>query len=264
MTEFFKQKLSLAVTFVALVAAIFGFLHLNLSLAWFSQNDEVAAEGLSVSVEVSPNLVIGTTVDQVMGEELVFAVGFNNPTSTNMIAVTRDASVADSYLKYISSHYGIDRNTGLPIEGVDLEFSPVPADGDGVYFVDYTVYIASAFGELPVSELKASIVTPGTVSDDHSFFNAASIDFYVGSVATENYRGTASVADGSDEGVDLFGGKGGSVPSNAEDYITVIMRCYFDGALIDDEAGYAYINSYVVNTDAVALGVAFIATDKAQ
>ena len=263
MTEIFKQKLSLLVTFFALIIALVGFLYLNLSLAWFAKNEAVDADGLSVNAEVSPNLVIGSTVEEITGDDIIFSITLESNVNTNMIAVTRDEDADGSYLKYLESSHGINRQSGLAEEGVTPEFLPVPAsgvNGEELYFVDYTVYIASALKELPIDSLKASIVSPENVDDDHSFFNAASIDFYLGSGASDNYCGTATVA--GDASVEIMGE--GTIPLNKEGYITVIMRCYFDGALTYDGGEKAYINSANVNTDEIILGVAFVAEDKTQ
>ena len=272
MSEVLKQKLMVLFISITLLFAFIGFLVLNQSLAWFSENKEVTADGLSVNAKVSPNLIIGTTVDEIQSEGVLFSVDFKGTARTNMIAVTHDSAIADTYLKYLTSHHAIDNHTGLQKGSAELEFAAVPNEDNEPYFIDYVVYIASAFEALEVSSLKAKIVIPEAVDSLHPYFNAASIDFYVDEVNLDNFIGTTSVADslnGTERAeIDLFKGQGGTVPLNTTEngYIKVIMRCYFDGALtyVDDEDGktYAYVNSYTVKTDGVVIGVDFTATDK--
>jgi hypothetical protein len=178
--------------------------------------------------------------------------------------VTHDESVAGTFLKYLTNHYAVDNKTGNVKDGMALEFAPVPAENNEAYFIDYVVYIASAFDPLAVSSLTATIVIPETVDNDHPYFHAVSIDFYVGEVSADAYRGTTSVSDGINQtaraSVELMP-NGATIPLNTEGHVKVIMRCYFDGALQDPETGDAYVNSYKVKTDSVAIGVDFTAID---
>ena len=257
---------------ITLLFAFIGFLVLNQSLAWFSENKEVTADGLSVNAKVSPNLIIAKTVDEIQSEGVQFAVNFNGTARTNMIAVTHDSAISGTQLKYLTNHHAVDNHTGLQKGETALEFAAVPETDNEPYFIDYVVYIASAFEELEVSSLKAKIIIPEAVDSLHPYFNAASIDFYVGEVSADGYVGTTSVADSLNSTaraeIDLFEGNGGTVPLNTEGHIKVIMRCYFDGALtyVDEKDGkiYAYVNSYTVKTDGVVIGVDFTATDKTE
>ena len=266
MTQIAKQSLMITFIAVALIFAIVGFFFADHSLAWFSENDEATAKGLSVNAKISPNLVIGKSPEQIRQENLLFSVDFKDAGRSNMIAVTRDATVENTFLKYLSNHYAVDDKTGNVKEGMALEFAPVPAENNESYFIDYTVYIASAFDPLEVSSLAATIVIPETVDDEHPYPYAVSIDFYVGEVSESAYRGTTSVADCIHQteraSVELFP-DGTTVPLNTAEngYIKVIMRCYFDGALQDPETGNAYVNSYTVLAEGVVIGVDFTAID---
>ena len=259
------QKATIGIVFasIALIFSIIGLLITNGTLAWFSNNDEVTAAGFSVNAHVSPNLVIGKSAQEVTSGGILFSVDFDGAGRDDMIAVTRDESVSGVYLKYLTSHHSVDNQTGLAKEDAELAFSPVPVEDNERYFIDYTVFIASSHAELPVASLNATIAIPKTVDNLPPYFKAASIDFYVEAANLEGYRGTLSVAAKNGAVIDLFSGEGGTVPLNTEGYITVIMRCYFDGALTDD-TGKAYINSYTVGADSIALGVDFTATDVAQ
>ena len=259
-----KSIMSLAFIQLALIFCIVAFLLLNGTFAWLAVNEDVSTSGMKVDAKTTPNLVIGMTEDELSGENLQFEVSFGNVEALNMIAVTRDESIPDTYLKYLSSHYAIDHTTGNAKEGMTLKFEPVPATSEKVYFVDYTVYIASRFDSVDASSLKASITVPDTVDSDYLYFNAASIDFYVGAVNSEGYRGTTSVSDSlsgeSESGVELFP-DGNTIPLASDGSIKVIMRCYFDGDLQDPATGHAYITSNTVKADVINIGVTFTATD---
>ena len=264
MTQLAKQSAVMIFIAIVLAVAVVGFFFADDSLAWFSQNDKVTAEGMSVTAKTSPNLVIGKTAQQVASGDLCFSVDFAGTEQTNMIAVTRDASVPGTYLKYLTNHYAVDNMTGNVKDGMALEFAPVPTTDNARYFVEHTVYIASAFYELAVSSLSATITLAEEIDDDHLYFGALSIDFYVETVDADGYCGTISVADCLDPAdpaaVELMPG-GGTIPLNTEGQIKIIMRCYFDGALQNTDTNTAYVNSYAVRTDDIAIGVAFTAVD---
>ena len=264
MTQTAKQTLLLLLIAATLGLAFVGFVFSEGSLAWFADNDKVSANGLSVNAKVSPNLIIAASADELASDEIEFAVYFPGMARNDMIAVTRDETVADTYLKYLDNPHAVNSITGNAKDGMTLAFKPVLAGESERYFIDYTVYIASAFEPLAVSSLRASIIQPAFVDEDQPYFNAMSIDFYVGEVTAESFRGTTSVVDslkpnGMD--VELLPG-GATVPLNTSgDYVKVIMRCYFDGALQNSETGDAYINSLTVGTDDIVISVSFSAID---
>ena len=263
-SELKRHSVSLSLISLALIIAISGMFAINGSLGWYAHNDEVSADGMSVDAKTTPNLVIGATQDELLADTLQFSVSFKSTDASAMTAVTRDVNCPDTYLKYLTSHYAVDESTGNAKEDMSLEFAPVPTVSEEVYFVDYTVYIASRFDSLAVSSLTASITSPTTVDADHPYFNAASIDFYVGvyvgEVSSVNYCGTASVAN-RENSIELFR-DGVVVPNTTDGYIKVIMRCYFDGALQDNsDPTRAYINSETVKTDGLTIGVTFTAID---
>ena len=265
MTKVLKQSIKVIFSLILLIVVFIGFMLANRSMAWFAKNENVSANGLSANVKVSPNLIIAKDEASITKGELLFAVDFKGVARTNMIAVTRDETIPDTFLKFLTNHYAVDNQTGNAKPNQTLEFAPVPAEQNEAYFIDYTIYIASAFEALAVNSLKATIAMPNGVDIYHPYFNAASIDFYVEEVSLSGYRGTTSVAEcqttSQDKGVDLMPG-GGTVPLNSEGRIKVIMRCYFDGALQDEENERAYVNSYTVKSDGVVIGVEFFADEK--
>ena len=263
MTKVYKQTIKVIFALILLIIVFIGFMLANRSLAWFARNEDVGVNGLSASVKVSPNLIIAKDPAAITRGDLIFDVNFNGTARENMIAVTHDNNVPSTFLKYLSNHYAVDIHTGNAKPGATLEFENVPAEDNEAYFIDYTVYIASAFGALDITALNATLIIPETVDADYPYFHAASIDFYVEEVTADNYRGTTSVAkavtNAPDKSVNLFP-SGSTVPLNTEGHITVIMRCYFDGALQAPD-GTAYVNSYTVKSHGVVIGVAFTAEE---
>ena len=158
MTKVFKQTIKVIFALILLIIVFVGFLFANRSMAWFAKNENVSANGLSANVKVSPNLIISKSVESITNGDLVFGVDFKGVARTNMVAVTRDEKIADPYLKYLTNHYAVDNQTGNVIDGYDLEFAPVLEEEAEEYYIDYTVYIASAFDPLAVSSLTASSV----------------------------------------------------------------------------------------------------------
>ena len=259
MTKVYKQTIKVIFSLILLIMVFIGFMFANHSLAWFARNENVGANGLSASVKVSPNLIIAKDPDTINRGDLIFDVNFHGTARDNMIAVTHDDNVPSTFLKYVTNHYAVDTQTGNVKEGATLEFANVPTENNDAYFIDYTVYIASAFEALDITALNATLIFPESADDHPSYFYAASIDFYVKEVTKDNYRGTTSLAKAY-QGVNLFP-DGHTVPLNTEGYITVIMRCYFDGALQDEKNGNAYVNSYTVESNDVVIGVAFTAEE---
>ena len=268
-SELKRHSVSLSLISVALIIAISGMFAINGSLGWYAHNDEVSAEGMSVDAKTTPNLVIGKTPDELMADNLQFSVSYKTDDLINMTSVTHDDQCTKTYLKYLVNHYAVDESTGNAKNGMSLEFQPVPITSDEVYFVDYTVYIASRFDSLEISSLTASITLPTTVDSEylseHVYFNAASIDFYVGEVSLDNYRGTTSVSDSLNgtarASIELFPDGVTVHDASSNKSIKVIMRCYFDGGLQDTNTNRAYINSNTVKADGINIGVTFTAID---
>ena len=134
-----KQLITLVFMATALVFGLVGFFLSNNGVAWLAENDEVTSNGLSLSTKVSPNLIIGTSPDELSQEELQFTVYFDGVEATDMIAVTHDDTARGTYLKCLVNHYAVDHITGNAKDGMSLEFEPVPAESEETYFVDYTV-----------------------------------------------------------------------------------------------------------------------------
>ena len=264
MSKITEAKLRFIAAGVVMVFTVIALFTINGTMAWFANNDAVDSDGMQVSVKSFSNLIIAKNEEDILAGKLQFDVSFGESSRSDMIPVTHDDAAGQTYLKYLTNHYVIDRVTGVAKNEQALEFEPVPTEDNGQYFVDCTVLLASVSAPIEVSSLMANI---SAVDDRYLNFphmHALSVDFYVEEVSVDGYRGTVSLAEGvsgSYEGVNLFGDGGGEVPLNTDGYITVIMRFYFDGALLDDN-GNAYINTDTVKQDDVVIAVTFTAKDK--
>ena len=259
-------RLGLLMISLVLILSIFALMMLNGSVAWFANNDRVDGNGISITVKATPNVIIGKTEANIAEGIVCFEVDFKDAKRNNMVPVTRDPNEGNTFLKYITNHYAVDHETGNALPGQALAFSPVPETDNEEYFVDHFVYIATVADSIAVNSLMATISVPDSfLPTMDSYMKAASIDFYVGEVSAEGYCGTASIAgclDNAEDGsIDLLKGIGGSVPLHTTPPIKVIMRCYFDGALVD-EKGKAYINTYDVKATDVVFGVQITAHEK--
>ena len=266
MSQIVKQTIKVTLSFILLIAVFIGFMFANPSLAWFAKNEKVSAKGLSANVKVSPNLIIAKSINEIEQKDyLTFDVNFKGTAQTNMIAVTHDNDVPNTFLKYLVNHYAVDMITGNAKPGSTLEFENVPTTNNEAYFIDYVIYIASAFEALEIESLKASLITPDATEVHPPYFYAASVDFYLEEISLDAYMGTTSVAKSvntpTEKSVELFP-DGTTVPLNTDGYITVIMRCYFDGDLQNPQTGNAYINSHTVKSNGVVIGVEFVAKEK--
>ena len=269
MSNIIEAKLRVIVAAVVLVLTIVALFTINGALAWFAENESTTASNMQVSVKSFPNLIIAKTEEEITSGKLQFEVSFGDLSRGDMIAVTRDEQIQDTYLKFVTNHYAISDITGIAKEGFDLEYKPVPSTDNGQYFVDCTVLLASISSPIATDSLLAKIYPLDNSDPLSDYMHAISIDFYVDEVSLEGYRGTTSLADALKtkndyiyEGIELFGPEDDEIPLNTEGYITVIMRCYFDGALLDDK-GNAYINSYTVLSDQVYIGVDFTVSEAA-
>ena len=235
----------------------------NEALAWFAQNDNVEANGFDVSAKVTPNLVIAGSVEDIISPDILkngspFGVDFDDEIRDQMAAATHDSeSASGSYLHYVTNAEDIDMTTGYGKPGAELIFAEVAEDENSIFYFDCVVYVASAGTALDVESLTATFESDQAldVEENPSHF-AASIDFYLGEVSAEGYKGTLSLAEALEgEKTELYEGE---IPLNTERYLTVIMRFYFDGDLKNPANNYAYINSdTVVINETVKFSVSF-------
>lgn len=254
----------------------------TVSMAWLSMNKDTTSNGMQLKVEVTPNLIINTSSTNIVNvggpTESDFRVDFSSPETASVKPATHDGAVGavswtySTGLKYVTNPENVDPSTGLAKSG-DLTFAEASTTD---YYVDFTVYIASAGVELTSHDLKAKLLPEASIAgsgaNKKDTLDATTIDFYVGSVSSANYKGTLNVAglDASannytTEKDELLLISSGTIPYNkastGDKYITIIMRCYIDGALKKD-ATHTYINTEKVDVNKITLNVTFTATDR--
>ena len=260
------------------------FVLVTASFAWLSMNKETNSNGMQLKVEVTPNLIIdgdkngesagagATRLSAVVGPaQSNFAITFNQ----DAIAI-RPSTHSSNYtdhpngLKYVVNMEDVDISTGVASSAVFSSAVNVESPTTKKYFVDYTVYIASTGSAMTSQDLVATLdpaaSIDGTVGTNNDTLKATSIDFYYSSVSESNYKGTLNVAgynaSANDQSaftsVKLL--DNGSIPLNTTSHITIIMRCYFDGALLKS-AGQAFINTATVDANNVTINVKFSASD---
>jgi len=270
-----KRYSKLIVAFIPVLLS--GILLMTVTMAWLAMNKENSSNGMNVSVSVTPNMIITKGSESIASitapTESNFSVTFTD-TVTSKKPATHDSTYGTypAGLKYVADATKVDPSTGLAKSGETLSVTGVVAtSASSEYYVDFEVHIASTAEEMTAMDLTAALTPTATIggsdANKQDTLDAASIDFYLGSVSSANYKGTLNVA-GLDNAannasttktsVTLF--TNDTIPLNTTSHIVVIMRCYVDGALLKS-AGQAYINSNKVVTDEISLNVTFTATE---
>lgn len=244
----------------------------SITVAWLASNMDLDSNGMKMQADVSSNLVIKKTTSEILAVNTAdhpittsdFAVTFTDSEGrSNMKCATHADSVTNSSgttacpvkLKYVTNTDNVSPTTGEAISG-NLEYEVVSSASDSSYYVDFVVYIAATEKAMTSQTLKASVslLTPTTtpILDTHQ---AASVDVY----CNGGYCGTLNVATSSTGTVNVV--DNGTIPCNTApstdaQYLTVTLRCYFDGEL-EKTTGTTYINAATVKTTALTLGVHF-------
>jgi len=244
--------------------------------AWFAINDKVEATGVQLITEVSPNLLISTSSSSIKTRtpesSSAFAISaVSTPHSflpcTHYVKDSSGKVTAYNQLKYLVNTADVNRSTGLTSVPI---YADVPTDSSNLFYVDYTVYLASYGKAMSNAKLTASISavdngTTGLTTEqlDIPSYKAASIDFYKSST----FRGTLNLAglnpstnNGSTKRTSITIQSSGSIPQNTSSYIKVKMRFYFDGALLKS-TGQAFVNTDTVTPNNVIIKVTFTATE---
>ena len=246
------------------------------SYAWLSMNKETTSNGMQLKVEVTPNLIIdddsAALQDVDRPVDANFRVDFTNAATTLRPAThDTDYTTYSTGLKYVTNPSEVSVTTGLA-KSSGLTFANA-ANGTYKYYVDYTIYIASTGAAMAGQDLTATLNPAAVIANSSATaqdtLKATSIDFYLGSVASGNYKGTHNV-DGYDNAENNYTTAkttvtlvpNDSIPLNTDGYLTVVMRCYVDGALLKS-AGQAFINAATVATDDITVNVTFAAVDHA-
>ena len=243
--------LILLITLFAWMSGIYG---------WFSANRTTSSSGMKVEVVGAPALVISDNSTTIQNMTMAkYFVSF--PADSNSYRPARstfgDFSTCTTGLCTVNNTGSVDVVSGLQKEGSEnLAYSDATNGNGALYYRDVIVYIASQNSPLTNHTLSATIsraVSGGQPITSGSLMGL-SIDFYVSTVSASNYKGTLNVAgqnpdnvlDENDDVSDLttINLLNDVVPLNTSGYLTIIMRVYFDGELLDkDDTDKAYINT---------------------
>lgn len=254
------------------------------SVAWFASNRTADSNGMEIQIETSPNLIIAqvaSDISTMTASNTSFSTTFTTAARTLNPAThcwdddypTPDNSAVEpsTGLIYNRNPSAIDAGTGEARTGSTIYYNVAENDlqNEKYYYTDYTVYIASVSKPLPAAGLIATLSSPNAVLNSYDYHNAASVDFYLDSVSESNYKGTLNLAgkgftDSSSglASLDLTGST--TIPLNtaaSDNYITVVMRFYFDGAL-EKGPGQAYVYSNGLTTADFSMTVTFTATEE--
>ena len=250
----------------ALVAALA--LSAGSTFAWFSANTSVTATGMNVQVTSvkDKNLIISATNSFATPST---TINYADPTKT--LDPSTHITGADTYasfaagLKYVKNPTAVDQNTGLVI---DEDTAPLAyaAATENKHYITHVAYLAGLGSEIQNQELTVSII-PGFTANGTQL--AISVDFYLGEISADNFKGTLNLAGKASDNSHIGGGvtevvlsEDMTIPASTGDGQLVTMVIYIDGAL-EETQGQAYVNSATVVTSAVSFGVQFSIEDAA-
>ena len=263
------------------------------TFAWFAANQTVYAKNMQVKSSTPASLVIGEKFNQVgKAQEIVFS----DPTTVKSLAPATHDSTYGTGLKVVTNGDLIDPETGLvkteevtdgegnkSVQPVGtLTYANASADTN---YVDYVCYIASAGDAIAATDAKKLSVTIQQTNSaaNGETISACSVDFYVKTVtggegvttntdapAASEFKGTLNVAgldavtnDGATQktSVDLIPTTANmTIPTESgASAIKVLMRVYFDGALLKS-AGQAYVYTNSIDVTTVKLNATFSIT----
>lgn len=227
------------------------------SYAWFTMNESVTATGMQVKAKASGNLLISenkmTAADQTITVALT-----NRGTNSDIIPVTYDAGwkVPTDASKVDPLYGGMAADDTLKAADKSLAYTTSP------YFIDYTVYIATAGEAMTAQNL---YVTMNMISALEDIAPAYSVAFYVGEPATGsdvgafagyvNYKTFAAAANTK---VYLNGTY--DIPTTYETNadtaagLRITMRVFVDGALKYDTQVATQAPNYQLKADGSTYG----------
>lgn len=235
------------------------------TVAWFSANSTVQANGMKVKATTSESLVIRDKTPVQTDTSVTFTAA-----ATTLSPATHDSTYATytTGLKFVTNPESVNAATGVatsPTFADAINLSP------NTYYVDYVAYIASAGQAMSGKKVTFNFdaatqsyvsglasVTDGSKDTEHAF----SVDIYMESVAAStaaygisaaNYVGTIAFKnDASDSAVK----EGQAIPQNGDQdsYLRVIFRVYLDGEL-EKSTGQKYVYTDKVDVTEVNFGI---------
>lgn len=229
------------------------------TVAWFSMNKTVTASGMVVKAQAEGSLVIKNREknNPTLPAASLRATdyNFNDTAGTSIYASTHDATYGTG-LKYVTNAEVINPETGTRNDDGVAELAYAVAENvtDGKqYYKDYEVYIAGDGQAFNDRQIKVSITA--TAGDSNAVNKAVSVDFYALNVnspqttifSASNYINTLNVAGTKNNGTNQpteftsFNISKNVPQANGSGALAVLMRVYYDGALIE-KGGSGYTN----------------------
>lgn len=234
------------------------------TVAWFSANSTVNANGMKVKATTSEALVINSTTPVATAT----SISFTSDAST-LSPATHD-STYDTYttgLKFVKNQENVDPATGVATAPV---FEDAINHAPNTYYVDYVAYIASAGAAMSdklvtfnfdaaTQTYVGGLATDGTKDTEKAF----SVDIYMESVAgasadlginATNYVGKIAFKN---DAKDSASKDRVAIPQNGtqSSYLRVIFRVYLDGDL-EKSSGQKYVYTDKVDVTEVNFGIA--------
>ncbi len=254
------KKLIPALCLLLVTAVLMG----TSTFAWFSMNNSVSATGMQVKAVSSSALVISDSLKVGTANTVAFS-----RTAKELIPATHTGT-GSTGLQYVKNTNAISGATGYQNSTVAVQMGEAENKATaGTYFYeDYEVYIATVGSTIPDKDLKVYLYTYTNTNDGEDTVKATSVDFYVqqNSTGTLNYVSTLNLekTTGDDKDGDYRYRTADtdllrciSIPQNGSnvEYIKVLMRVYYDGALKMQDAaltpasgnataGTTYYNEY--------------------
>ena len=270
-TKLLISVLSIALALIALGTQTF---------AWFSMNRTVSAKGMQVEAKAEGTIVITQTTAPTDGETATIT-DFADASAHELYASTHDGA-AGSYtyatgLKTITNADLINPETGLArnqTELANLDYANAANVQDGKqYYFDYVVYIAGDGDSFANQNL--TITVNGTYGEGGNINKAVSVDFYIAAATNgsltnaeivgtdgENYKGTLNVGHVKNDPNNYTTAANNNLvissvnipQADGNNAVAVLMRVYFDGALIEVTGNNEY-TTYESATGNVVAGV---------
>lgn len=264
------------------------------SFAWFTMGTQATATGMTVKAEAASALLIVNEAKT--GETLAkFAAATNNETfgaastpkipATHYIAEGQGAhtlaegqTAPDTLLVTVSDTNKVTHATGAYSGTYNAVAEATDNPYETAYYIDYVAYLAAAGAAVEGKTLTATVTVPDGVLE--SIHNAVTIDFWVdastkdtddnGDAVDIGYIGSVNLKDAKatggknitlgqmdipvaiTEGTDAQG----QATNVVNDYVKVIMRVYYDGAL-EETSGTTYVRNDQIPQDTVGFAVRF-------
>ncbi len=236
-----------------------GFIFVAATFAWMTIVKVDNVTGMQLSVDASSNLVISDDKSNISAQNyLTNELSFTS-VSEVFLPCTHDSddTFALSGLKYVTNTDQINFLTGIKSDiGEELDYEVAKNSEDEKYYFERTVFVASNGKAIENTNLSVSITSAKVdgVEVESGCLMATSVDVYLIENGTATYCNKSCVAE--KESVLIL--QNGTVPLNTSGSLEILIRYYFDGALLK-ESGKAYINSATVNVKQVSLNLTFIA-----